>query len=227
MKKWIFFLLIACLVGCNAYKNLPPAKSNLGWKTKVVPASPQLEDGDPELGYDYVINGNYIGSGMPFDLIKKRIKKRGDTILQREGLNQDVVYALTAFEASNGIEVVNGNCLTCHASEFNGEIVVGLGNSFSDFRTNMKPLSKGLRFAMKLKYGKKSPEWAAYQDFDYYFSNSAPYIETNQPGVNPAAHLAEACVAYRDPQTLEFTGDPILDLPDYVLVSDVPPLWNV
>ena len=218
---------MALLVACNAYKNLPQPLSDLGWKTKVIPASPQLTDGDPEKGFDYMVNGDYIGSGMPFDLIKKRVRKQGDTVLAREGLNQDVVYALTAFEASNGVEVVNGNCLTCHAGEFNGKIVIGLGNSFSDFRTNMKPLSKGLRLAMKLKYGKKSAEWAAYQDFDYYFSNSAPYVETNQPGVNPAAHLAEACVAYRDPQTLEFTGDPILELPDYVLASDVPPLWNV
>ena len=216
------------LTACNVYKDLPAVPETSDWKSKIIPASPQIGGGDPEKGFDYIINGDYIGSGIPLDLMAKRLQKRGnDPVLKREGINANIPYVLTAFRAANNIDVVNGNCFTCHAGSVNGKIVLGLGNSFSDFQTNMKPLSKGLRLAMKLKYGKKSPEWAAYQDFDYYFKESAPYIKTNQPGVNPAAHLAEACVAYRDPQTLTHTEEAMLELPDYVLASDVPPLWNV
>ena len=105
--------------------------------------------------------------------------------------------------------------------------MVGLGDSFSDFQRNMKPLGSGLDVIMRLKYGKKSPEWDAYKDFKYYFKKSAPHIRTNQPGANPAAHLAEACVAYRDPQTLTAKDNALFDLPNYVVASDVPPLWNV
>lgn len=227
MKKTLLLIALGALLACNVYRDLPAPALKQSWKSKKIESYPQTSGGDPDRGFDYIVNGDYIGSGVPLDLMEKRIRKDAEPVLGREGLNENVVYALTAFESNNGIEVVNGNCFTCHAGKLNGEVVLGLGNSFSDFRQNMKPLSKGLRLAMKLKYGKKSPEWAAYQDFDYYFSAMAPHIETNQPGVNPAAHLAEACVAYRDPQTLEYTGDPILELPDYVLASDVPPLWNV
>jgi mono/diheme cytochrome c family protein len=227
VKKSLVLFFIIGLVACNVYKDLPAPPETYEWKSKVIPASPQIGGGEAAKGLDYIINGDYIGSGIPYEILEKRLNKSEDTVLKREGLNANVPYILTGFEAQNGVAVLNGNCFTCHAGKLNGEVVLGLGNSFSDFEKNPKPLSKAMRLGMKVKYGKKSPEWAAYQDFDRYFTASAPHIETNNPGVNPAAHLAEACVAYRDPQTLEYTGDPILELPDYVIGSDVPPLWNV
>lgn len=227
IKKVLVILLLIGLAACNVYQDLPSPPEHSAWKSKVIPASPQVGGGDASKGLDYIINGDYIGSGIPFELLARRLKDTRDTILHREGLNAQVPYLLTGFEAANGVAVVNGNCFTCHAGKVNGEIVLGLGNSFSDFEQNPQPLSKAMRLGMRLKYGKKSAEWAAYEDFDRYFAAAAPHIKTNNPGVNPAAHLAEACVAYRDPQTLEYTGWPILELPDYVIASDVPPLWNV
>ncbi|MEO0340924.1 MAG: hypothetical protein AAF242_17150 [Bacteroidota bacterium] len=227
MKKYIAFLGLVLLVACNVYKDLPTPPAALDWKTKKIPPSPQVAAGDPEKGLDYIINGDYIGSGIPYEMIRKPMTKRGDTVLNRTGLNKDALFILTAFEAQNGVAVANGNCFTCHAGELNGKIVLGLGDSFSDFTNNLKPLAKGMKLAMKLKYGKKSEEWTAFEDFYNYFSNSAPYVKASQRGVNSAANLAEACVAYRDPITLEFTDEPILELPNYVLASDVPPLWNV
>lgn len=226
-KKSLALFLILGLVACNVYKDLPTPPEKYDWKSKVIPASPQVGGGNAAKGLDYIINGDYIGSGIPFDVLAKRLEKTTDTVLKREGLNAKVPYVLTGFEAANGVAVLNGNCFTCHAGKLNGEVVLGLGDSFSDFEKNPQPLSKVMRLGMKIKYGKQSPEWEAYKNFDRYFAAAAPHIETNNPGVNPAAHLAEACVAYRDPQTLEYTGDPILELPDYVIGSDVPPLWNV
>lgn len=225
-NRLIIFFAFFFIVACNVYKDLPAPPVTQEWKSKVIPPSPQTGGGDPAKGLDYIINGDYIGSGIPLSLMERSFRKTEDTVLHREGLNENLPYVLSAFKAKNGISVVNGNCFTCHAGQLNGEVIVGLGNSFSDFQGSYKMLSSGMRLAMKVKYGKKSPEWIAYQDFDYYFKESAPHIKTNNPGVNSAAHLAEACVAFRDPQTLEYTGDPILELPDYVVASDVPPLWN-
>ncbi len=229
MRKYIVFLLFLFLYACNVYRELPAPALDTGWKSKVIPAYEQVGGGDPEQGFAYLKNGEYIGSGMPLELIRKmkRLSGNPDTVLNREGINADLAYLLTAFTAENGVEVVNGNCFTCHAGEFNGQIVIGLGNSFSDYRQNMSFMGKGLKMAMKLRYGKRSEEWAAYEDFGRYFEAMAPHIETNQPGVNPAAHLAEACVAFRDPQDLTYTEDPNFELPRYVIATDVPPLWNV
>lgn len=228
MKKVYFLAAVAFVaVACQTYGDLPVPAYQTSWKTKIIPPSPQSQGGDPEKGWNYLVYGDYIGSGVPFALLEKRIAKRPDTVLQRMGTNARVPYALNVFPAKNGTLVGNGNCFTCHASAFEGEIVLGLGNSFSDYRRNLKPLGKGLRFAMKLAYGKTSPEWAAFEDFDHYFNAMAPHIRTNQPGVNPAAHLAEACTAYRNPTDLTYTGAPLYPLPSFTIATDVPPLWNV
>ena len=80
---------------------------------------------------------------------------------------------------------------------------------------------------MKVKFGKKSAEWVAYEDFRQYFQGSTPYVHANQPGVNPAAMLAEACVMYRDPETLLYKEEPNYQMPTYAISTDVPPLWNM
>ncbi len=218
------------LVACNSYRNLPSPAPQSDWKTRIIPAEPQTEGGDPEKGFDYLIYGDYIGSGVPYEMLAKRLERMdemSDTVLQRTGPNEKVGYGATVFEAENGVLVTNGNCFSCHAGELNGEVILGLGNSFSDFRQSMVPMGKLMRLGMRLRYGKDSEEWVAYEDFGYYFKAMAPHIETNQPGVNPAAHLAEACTAYRDPQRLTYTEEPQYELPDYVVGTDVPPLWNV
>lgn len=228
MKRILFFFGLTMLLwACNAYRDLPQPDRSASWKTKKIPAAEQVASGDAEAGFDYLKNGDYIGTGVPLELLEKRMGNYEDKVLSREGANASLPYAVTAFEAANGVEVANGNCFACHAGKLNGEVVVGLGDSFSDFQRNMKPLGAGLKLVMKLKYGKRSPEWEAYEPFSRYFKASAPHIKTNQPGANPAAHLAEACVAFRDPETLTYTEDANFELPDYVIGSDVPPLWNV
>ena len=229
MKKYfVIVTILGVFTTCDTYLELPRTDFGQSWKTKTIAPSPQSEGGDPIKGWEYLIYGDYIGSGIPYAVLGKRLgNKKKDAVLQRSGPNATLPFNLTAFSAKNGVLVTNGNCFACHASTFDGKVVIGLGNSFSDFRRNLKPLGKGLRLGMRLRYGKDSPEWAAYEDFGYYFTRMAPSIVTNQPGVNPAAHLAEACTAYRDPQTLTFTGTALYPLPDYTIATDVPPLWNV
>lgn len=227
-KTWITLVALLLVYACNVYKDLPEPADDRSWKTKKIPASPQQRGGDPQAGFDFMASGNYVGSGMPLAMVKSRLSTdHPDTVLNRKGVNEYMPYTMTAFAAKNGETVVNGNCFTCHASELNGEVVVGLGNSFSDFQRNVKPLISGMSLAMKLKYGKDSPQWVAYEDFRNFGSAMAPQIVTDQPGVNPAAHIAESCAAYRDPQDLTYTDSALYELPDYVIASDVPPLWNV
>ena len=55
----------------------------------------------------------------------------------------------------------------------------------------------------------------------------APYIQTNQPGANPAFRLAEACMMHRNPSDLTYTKTPNYEMMDYTIATDVPPLWHV
>ena len=227
MRKILTFGIIITFIGCNAYRELPGGKVDDNWKVKQLPASPQQEGGDPKAGLDYLIYGDYIGSGIPYDFFKKKMSNQPDTVLRREGDNANVGYGATVFAAPNGVKVVNGNCFTCHAGELNGEVVLGLGNSFSDYRKNLKPMAKLMRFGVDLKYKKESEEWRAFEDFSNFFGEMAPYIQTNQPGANPAFRLAEACMNHRNPADLTYQEKPNYDMMDYTIATDVPPLWNV
>ncbi len=220
------FLLLIGFVACQSYQNLPEAKSP-EWRVKEVPASLQTTAGDPEKGLDYLITGDYIGTGMPYELFKKRFEKVKGNDLGRKGVNENVPYLATVFEAANGVKVTNGNCFTCHAGKLNGELVLGLGNHASDYQPSMKPMASMTNFLMRIKYGKKSEEYAAFEDFGNYFKAMTPEIKTNQPGVNPAFRLAEACMKHRDPQDLTWREEPMYETINYNIATDVPPLWNL
>jgi len=229
MKTRFALALLTCLLiaACNSYKNLPQAEGGLPYKLVAIPPSPQQEGGDPEAGFDFLVNGDYIGSGVPFGLFKRQLLKEPDTILKRKGINERVPYAVTAFVAPNGVKVVNGNCLTCHASPFQGEIVIGMGNSFSDYRRNLSGMAKLMNFGMNLKYKKSAKEYQAFKDFGKYFKEVAPHIETNQAGANPAFRLAEACMMHRDPVDLTYVKEPNFEINKYPIATDVPALWHV
>lgn len=228
MKKYLIFTLLVVLIACNTYKEPNYTyQKDIPWKVKQVEASTQQTGGDPQAGLDYLIYGDYLGSGVPFELYQKKASNKLDTVFRREGDNARVNYAFTAFTAPNGVRIVNGNCFTCHAGEIDGKLIVGLGNSFSDYRKNMTPAAKLINFGMKLKYKKDDAEFLAFGDFGKYFRAMAPRIQTNQPGVNPAARLAEACMMHRDPRDLTYRDEPQYEVDDYNIASDVPPLWNV
>jgi mono/diheme cytochrome c family protein len=227
MKIIVTSAVLAFIISCSAYRKLPVLVDFPSWKTKEMLPSPQSMEGDPDSGFHYLIYGNYIGSGIPVDFFGKQLPFGNDKVLQREGTNSRLPYVTTAFEAANGVEVINGNCFTCHAGNINGTLMLGLGNSASDFTKNFNLAARAIDTGMKLKYSKKSPERNAYESFGNYFEAIGPYIRTDKIGVNPAARLAEACAMYRDPVDLSYTYEPLFSMPSYTLASDVPPLWNV
>ena len=221
----LFSLLF--ILACHTYKDLPNPDGKLAYRVMAIPPSPQQEDGDPVAGFDFLVNGDYIGSGIPFGLFKRQLLKQPDTVLGRKGLNEKVPYAFTAFVAPNGMKVVNGNCLTCHASPFQGEMVIGMGNSFSDYRRNLTTMAKLMNFGMNVKYKKSAAEYQAFETFGKFLRKIAPEIETNQIGANPAFRLAEACMMHRDPVDLTYVKTPNYEMNNYPIATDVPPLWHV
>ncbi|MBK7870397.1 MAG: c-type cytochrome [Saprospiraceae bacterium] len=228
MKRFALAItLVIFTIACHTYRELPKSSESGDWKSIEVPKTPQELNGDAEAGLNYLIYGDYIGSGIPYEMAKKRFGKNQDAVLKRTGENAHIQYNANVFKAANGVEVMNGNCFACHASELNGEIIIGLGNSFSDYTKSMNSFVKTLYFGVNLKYKKDSPEWQAYEDFGNYSRAMAPYIQLNQQGANPAFRLAEACMMHRDPMDLTWREEPNYKIADYPVATDVPPLWNV
>lgn len=219
---WFSFFLFA-LACKNSYQQLEVSANDAGPLYRVLPLDRPWQ-GDADKGFEYLVYGDYLESGIPLSFFAKE-PKYTDTVLLRTGNNANQHYQYNAFLHRNGTEVMNGSCFSCHASPFMDSIYFGLGNSFTDFTERMP--AKLLNFGMRTKYGKDSEEWEAFEDFGIFYRIIKPSVRMVQIGANPAYRLGEACGAQRNPTDLRYTPDKQFPMNQINIGSDVPPLWHV
>ena len=189
-----------------------------------IPASKQ-RSGDAVKGYEYLTTGDYLKSGIPYSLFTLGIPKDTNNYLNRSGINRNVPHDFTAVKAPNGEMVVAPNCLQCHSQMFDGRLVVGLGNSFSDFTKQIGATAMmAERFLQNLK-GDEAKKYEAAKSFITSVKTVAPNLITSTKGVNLADGLATLLVAHRDPVTLQWNEKSSLTIPDELIPTDVPAWW--
>ncbi len=193
--------------------------------TSEVPASSQTL-GDADAGRDYLFNGDFEDSGIPYDLFSTFFPD-SENLLNREGDNENVPYNFTAVDAPNGVRVVSPNCFTCHAQELNGELIVGLGNSLSDYTVDQTDFVNAVNGYLVFEYGVDSPEYDAYQPLKKATLASAPQLITPFKGPNSASKLTAVLAAHRNPETLEWLDEAAFPINDNNLPSDVPAWWHL
>ncbi len=203
-------------------KNLLPTafRTPLG----AVLAEPQRA-GSPEAGYDALVNKAYVTCGIPYAAYKKTARPATPSRLLpgRTGRNAELPYNLTSHVSSRGVELVTLNCLNCHAAYFNDELIVGLGNESADFTQD--PGVAAERLGTYVAGEAETAEWRKWAD---RMRAIAPYIITDTIGVNPAVNLTWALLAHRDPKTLAWSGQPLLEPPPRKpLPVSVPPWWRM
>ena len=194
-----------------------------GEKPVKIPSTPQ-RTGDPAIGYNYLTTGDYLKSGIPYQLFLLANKKEINNYLQRTGHNKDVPYDYTVINAPNGELVAAPNCLQCHGSVFEGKLYVGLGNAsmdFSDSKATTNAPAQLYSF-LSMNGGKK---FDAAKNFLIATKTIAPYLQTNIRGVNTADRLATVLAAHRNPVTFEWSDNSLLTLTDEVVPTDVPAWW--
>jgi mono/diheme cytochrome c family protein len=192
--------------------------------TGEVPPTPQ-RPGDPEAGYDALVNAPYVGCGVPYDAWVRLAPETDPAALLpgRRGRNADLPYALTAATTKEGVEVVASNCLTCHAAEFDGALIVGLGDEFRDFTQDARGFVNAAG-----AYVRGAAETEAWRHWADRIDGVAPYIRTATIGVNPATNLTWALMAHRDPETLAWSAEPLIAPPQTEpLPVSVPPWWGM
>jgi hypothetical protein len=216
MKINRFVILLGMtLTACQPYQNLPQMTEKPQWKTQEIAATPQDTNGDAAAGYRYLIYGDYVGSGTPYQLMENRMLPNPDTILKRTDENKYVVYGANVFKSKNGVKVFAGNCLG-----------VG-GNDMFNLTRNFKLPSKILQTVVKAKYKANSLERQAFASYDHSLNTVYKYIRTPNTRVNAAFRLEEACMMYRNPVDLRPQKQANFEPIAYTLASDIPPLWNV
>ena len=209
------FILGIFLFSWNIHKPLKDAPI-------VIPAYKQ-RSGDITKGYDYLITGDYLKSGIPLTFYRLGYKK--DTLdLHRTGANKNVTYSFTVVNAPNGEKVVAPNCLQCHAQLFDGKLIVGLGNTLTDFTDNRASV---VRFAEKALQSNKAniAKYEAAKSFIDAIKAVSPQLVVPVRGVNIADRLASLLAAHRDPVTFAWNEDAKIKVPVNVIPTDVPAWW--
>jgi hypothetical protein len=189
-----------------------------------IPASPQ-RSGDAAAGYQYLTTGDYIKSGIPYDYFLLGLGRSTENYLHRDSPNSVIGHEYTAVKAPNGETVVAPNCLECHSQVFDGLLVVGLGNTFVDFTDRKKLNPRGAEIAERVLERGDPRKYEAAAAFLTAMKTISGQLYTEVRGVNSADRLADLLVAHRDPQTLRWRADPVIDVAGTVVPTDVPPWW--
>lgn len=186
-----------------------------------IPSYPQ-QRGSAEAGYRYLTTGDFLKSGFPFDFFVMANGK-GANYLKRSGKSAEVEHGFNVVTNADSMAIVIPTCLQCHASVFEGKLIVGLGNAAMDFTESGKQNRKlGLLKQWKLTAPAK---YRAVHALLTSMTAVDPLIETEVRGVNPADRLAAVLAAHRNPETLEWSDSALLPLPEQIVPTDVPAWW--
>jgi len=200
-----------------------PACAGL-WDQGYAIPMPELPRGDPEAGYEALLTRAYVSCGIPWSVfgVAKGVLGTEDPLPGRVGRNAEVGHSWTVVTLEDKSELVVSNCLQCHAGEFNGELIVGLGKTTLD---NTTPFNETLDPLPSL------PETTlanvAFNKFKARISALGPSVVMKTVGSNPAVMYAIALLSHRDPETLEWSDDELFELlPDTNVPADPPPWWR-
>ena len=200
-----------------------PGPWDEGW---AVPKTPQVP-GDPVRGREALLTAGYVTCGIPYVLFGLASGllgdfAAGDQLPGRTGRNAEVPYNWTVHTPSSGVEIASLNCLQCHAGYFNGELVLGLGVTETDFTTvPMAGLIENLPI-LDIFPG----VLGEIEKFAGRYKAVGPHIEMLTVGTNPADMLAVQLARHHDVNTLAWSDEPLQDIPDVMAPVDPPPWWR-
>lgn len=194
--------------------------------TTYLEPSPQ-RSGDAAAGYQYLLYGDFVSSGVPLKVFKRAAGSNSPDDLDRRGDADGIPFMYNVVTASNGVKVVAPTCLSCHAERLNGQIIVGLGNNTFDHTRDATASFQAADLAVQFMFGEKSPEWAAYQPYSRAGKAISPYIRMKTRGPNPADKIFATLAARRRAGDLAWLDSPQFDVPLEAVPTDVPAWWLV
>jgi mono/diheme cytochrome c family protein len=168
--------------------------------------------GDPERGYDYLINGEYQRLGPDLFAMKATAPPipPGDILPGRRGENADLSYMFNAAKSPDGNMVAAVTCLGCHATHLQGKLVMGLGRAnrmvrMDDINILGIAVANPLELDSSIGTLNRLLGGVAMGEMDVF-----PYL-----------------ASHRNPQTLEWTDTQLFN-PDAGVLGwvDIPPWWR-
>ncbi len=204
-------------------RGLPPATTTTAPRDPSVIAAEPQRAGDAARGWAALTGEGYVGCGAPRALYDRfaGLADEGWRLPGRTGRGADLPYFANAYTAPSGVELVTANCLGCHASFLRGELVIGLGDATADFTFDVTPM-----LAAGGTLTSDAVEQAELGKLLGRVRALAPHMKTRVVGANPADHIAAVLFAHRDPETLAWSDEPLIELPlEEPIPVDVPAWW--
>ncbi len=218
------------------------------WDTGEVLPEPPPVTGDPVAGEWMLLNGDYMSCGLPLKLwtfpvaepiLKQALGGDRPPLPGRSGKNAGMPYSINVFTSQDGAEVLNLNCLYCHGGHFDGELIIGLGDSTRDFTDGLIgdiPVDLIQSWMLLDVLGFTQAE----RDNAEILLKTARAIggmtKMHTVGNNPADSLARVLAEHRDPDTLAWSVEPLRDVvfyddegqprDDTRFTTDPPPWWR-
>lgn len=181
--------------------------------------------GDADRGRKYLIEGDYVDSGIPLSIYKMVLGNQVEDYLGRDGINKGIGHEYNAFRTDEGVELVSPNCLQCHSSVFDGRFVLGLGNTSGNFTMDQSMFAGVLEAVVTSQYPVGTPEHTAFLPFSKAIKAIGSKIVTKTIGSNPADKIAAVLASHRNRDDLSWREEEMLDIPDEVIPTDVPAWW--
>ncbi|HET9280222.1 MAG TPA: hypothetical protein VFN95_18630, partial [Flavitalea sp.] len=97
MKKWIVLIVLVC-AGFAFTRVVQEYNEE---KPVYIPSSQQRTGGDPKKGFEYLIQGDYVKGGVPYNIYVLGIGKSKANFLERDGINEKISHEYTAVKAAN------------------------------------------------------------------------------------------------------------------------------
>jgi len=217
-KMAVTLLLICCIAAGATVINNPKNRP-----LEYIPPSEQ-QYGDAAKGYDYLVYGDYIKSGLSYGYYRFLRGKDHTNYLSRTGKNAVVPYIFNVIKTPDSLDIVVPNCFTCHAQEFEGKLYPGLGSSIIDFsKASQTNFAQNMVERFMKTFSRR--QYRAGEDLVKSLRAVLPYLQTEVQGVNAAQRLTILLAAHRDPQSLKWSDEPIMSFPDEVVPTDVPAWW--
>ena len=220
MKRHLYILSSLCLAGL-AISTIAPSRA-----LDPVPIPPSTQrTGDPQAGFRYIIEGDYVNSGLPLSVYSLGIGKDKRNFLRREGENRNIRHDFNVVKAANGARIVVPNCLQCHAQVFEDSLIVGLGNSLADFTSRRGFDAKFASNVLETLLNTDPRKAEAAREFIRVGRGIGSGIYTEVRGVNPADRLTALLISHRDKNTLVWSDTPSVEMSKSVIPTDVPAWW--
>ena len=82
-------VVVLAILACTVFSGLIRRESE---PVPVYVSSSPQRTGDAKQGYNYLVTGDYLKSGIPYNYFMLGFGKNANTFLKREGLNNNISY---------------------------------------------------------------------------------------------------------------------------------------